>query len=1008
MVPRLTLMNHLAADGRSGEQFMERKRTFASLSAATLLSLLLIPAAASAQITGIAGVVKDTTGAVLPGVTVEAASPALIEKVRSVITDGQGQYKIVDLRPGAYDVTFTLPGFSTVRREGVELTAAFTATVNTELSVGSLEETITVSGDSPIVDTHNVIDQKVMSRQLIDDLPTARNFEGLAQIIPGLSQISTSKSNGNDVGGSTGERGKVTAHGARANDNLQTIGGLSFQQLDQGGSSSHYALNPGEIQELSYEVSGFSAENPYGNVYVNMIPKEGGNRFQGSFLGTYASQGLQSSNLTPDLISRGLTAVNGQDLLAEVNPSIGGPIKQDKLWFFTSYRYNVQKERVAGGFHNATPLAFTYTADPSRPAQDDNWMHEGGLRLTWQQSQKNKFSFYYAYNPFCQCHRNASATVAPEATVDRINRLNNTTTITYRSTVTSRILLEAGALIHRSGFWNAPQPGITPDLLSVTDTGKSLTYRAAPSYSENQQYQRHFRFAASYVTGAHAFKAGVDVMNGLKWGQTVVNGGMTLQLLSGVANQITVFNTPRKTEEHLNAATGMYVQDQWTFKRLTINAGVRYDALNASIPGVHLDAGPFVPARDFPALSDVPNWKDVSPRVGLAYDVFGTGKTAIKVTLNRYVLADKVDFAVLNEPSSTSVASATRAWSDTNGDFIPQESELKPLSNSNFGASVITTRYDDSVRQGWGVRPYNWETTAGVQQQLMSGLSVNATFFRRTFGNFSVTNNLNVTPADYDPYCITAPVDARLPSGGGYQICELYDIKPALFGSTNNLVEAASKAGVNPTEIYKGIDLTMNARLPHGVVVSGGLNSGTAVNTGNALVNSTNTCFVIDSPLTPATSAVTAGAPLLGGLRFCDNKMPWRTQVKFLATVGLPMGFQASGTLNSSPGPQITATWQVPNASISPSLGRNPNSRVTVDLVQPGTMFGERLFQIDGRLSKTFATGRTRIKGTLDLFNALNGNAIILQNNAYTTAAWQQPQYILPGRIVKVGVQVEF
>jgi hypothetical protein len=986
---------------------MERKAPSSSviLSLAVLLSLMLIPATAAAQITGIAGVVKDATGAVLPGVTVEAASPELIEKVRTVVTDDRGQYMIVDLRPGLYSVTFTLPGFSTLKRDAIELAGSFTATVNAELKVGAMEETVTVSGQSPLVDTRNVINQRVMSRELVDDLPTSRNFEGLAQIIPGLSQISTSKSNGNDVGGSTGERGKVVAHGARANDNLQTIEGLSFQQLDQGGSSSHYAINPGEVQEFTFELSGFSAENPYGNVYINMIPKEGGNRYLGSFLGTYASNKMQSSNLTPDLITKGLTAVNGQDLLTEINPSYGGPLKQDKLWFFTSYRRNQQKERAAGMFFNATPLAFKYTADKSRPGQDDNWMHEAGLRLTWQASAKNKLSFYYAYNPFCQCHRNISATVAPEASVKRINRLNNTSTASWKGTLTSRILLEAGMLIHRSGFWNQAQDDIPPGTISVTESSTTLVFRAPPNVSENQQYQRHFRFAASYITGAHAFKVGADLMTGLKWGQTLVTNGMTYQLLSGTPNQITVFNTPRKTEEHLNGAAGFYVQDQWTFKRLSLNGGVRIDNLNASIPAVHLDAGPFVPARDFPAVSNVPNWHDVNPRAGVSYDLFGNGKTAVKVTLNRYITADKVDFAALNEPSNTAVASATRQWTDSNVDFVPQESELGGLSNTKFGTNVVTTHYDDSVREGWGVRPYNWETTIGVQHQLLAGTSVSATYFRRSFGNFLVVDNQAVTRADYDAYCVTAPSDARLPNGGGNQICGLYEVKADKFGVVDNLVLSAKKAGVKPTEQYQGLDLTLNARLPHGVQVSGGLNSGTASNLGNAHVNSTNTCFVIDSPQAPLS---TAASPLAGGLGFCDIHMPWRTQVKFLGTVALPWNLSASGTLNSSPGPQMTATYQVPNASIFQVLGRNPGSRVTIDLVKPGTMYGERLFQVDLRIAKALVAGRTRIKGTLDLFNALNGNAIILQNNTYTPAAWQQPTYVLPGRIVKVGTQIEF
>lgn len=290
-----------------------------------------------------------------------------------------------------------------------------------------------------------------------------------------------------------------------------------------------------------------------------------------------------------------------------------------------------------------------------------------------------------------------------------------------------------------------------------------------------------------------------------------------------------------------------------------------------------------------------------------------------------------VDFPASINPVQTTVVSATRTWTDANGDFVPQENELGPLSNSSFGQVVIRTRYDDAVRHGFGVRGFNWETSAGIDHELLRGVSVNAAYFRRWFGNFLATDNLLVAPSDYDPLCITAPVDPRLPGGGGQQVCGLYDITPAKFGQSNNLVTFAKNYG-EQTQVYDGIDLTMNARLPRAMLISGGLNAGRTA---------TNRCFVVDST---------------EELRFCKVSPPFQPQVKFLGTFPLKWGLQASGTFQSLPGPQITASLVVPNEQIRGSLGRDlaagARGTKTVDLIAPGTVFGDRLCQVDFRMSK--------------------------------------------------------
>lgn len=358
------------------------------------------------------------------------------------------------------------------------------------------------------------------------------------------------------------------------------------------------------------------------------------------------------------------------------------------------------------------------------------------------------------------------------------------------------------------------------------------------------------------------------------------------------------------------------------------------------------------------------------------------------MTLGRYVASDQVNFARSVNPIQTSVNSATRPWTDLNGDFVPQAQELGALSNSNFGQLAITTHYDDAVRAGRGRRGYNWETSGGVQHELLPNMSVDVSYYRRWFGNFTITDNLDLTPSDYNPFCITTPVDVRLPAGGGQQLCGLYDITQAKFGvSRNNVITFAENFGKR-SQIYTGLDLTMNARLPNGGLLAGGMNVGRT---------ETDQCFVVDSP---------------EQLLFCNVKPPFQPQVKFLGTYPLPWwGLQAAATFQSLAGAPITAGYTATNAQIVPSLGRNLSAGAagtkTVQLIAPGTIFGDRINQVDLRGSKVVQAGRIRIQTNVDLYNLLNASPVLVLNTVYGPK-WQQPTYVLPGRVLKFGVQVNF
>jgi hypothetical protein len=319
-----------------------------------------------------------------------------------------------------------------------------------------------------------------------------------------------------------------------------------------------------------------------------------------------------------------------------------------------------------------------------------------------------------------------------------------------------------------------------------------------------------------------------------------------------------------------------------------------------------------------------------------------------------------------------------------------QNGECGRLTNTDFGGVRPGASYDTELLRGWGRRNYNWEFSAGVQQELLPRLAADVSYFRNWYGNFAVTDNLAVASSDYDPFRITAPADPRLPGGGNYVIAGLYDLNPAKFGlPANNFVTRAETYG-KQVQYWQGVDVNVNARPGSGLLLQGGTSTGRTV---------TDNC------------EIRAKLPEVAPANpFCHVATSFLTQVKFLGSYGLPrVDVQISGTFQSLPGPQILANFNAPNAIVAPSLGRALSggaANVTVNLVEPGTMYGERMNQLDLRFAKILRFGRTRTRVNVDVYNALNSGAVLAQNNSF--GAWQQPTLILVARFVKFSAQVDF
>lgn len=987
----------------------------------------------------------------LPGVTVEATSPALIERVRSVVTDEQGQYKIVDLRPGTYTVTFTLQGFSTVKREGIELTTGFTANVNGDMKVGALEETIVVTGASPVVDTQNVRKQNILSREILEAIPAAHTTQGWAAITLGVSVISTQQ----DVGGNRGE--SVTAssiHGNRAGDAARQLDGMGINTMlgTGGGVNYYYKMNDIMAQEVTVVTDGMSAEQETGGLLTNIVPRDGGNLFKVYSNFSFANRELQANNYSDELRNRGLASPPSVKEIYDAGVGVGGPILKDRVWFYTGHRRWGAQQEQANIYYNKTPHTLFYTPDLDRPAFLNNWAQDHSARITWQLTPKSKLNYFQSYQKSCTCDLTGSAVSAaipgtPASSVPFYYDPVVLPQVTWNYAASNRLLFEVGGMYLHQTIESQRTNEAFPTDIGVTDIGLNLTYGASvaaltglQAYSNgrgNQSSNGKIRASMSYVTGSHALKIGGVGMSGVYDIFGTYEQPYVYRFNRQVPAGLTQFATPHYSKSNLKLNLGIYGQDQWTINRLTLNLGVRFSYFNAYNPEQTRPAGPFTPALVSPRQDNVPNWRDIDPRVGAAYDLFGDGKTAIKAFFGRYVAAMASGLAQAANPANAMVTQTTRTWGDTDLDFVPDcdlgnlqaNQECGRVDNLNFGTVVVNTRYADNILDGFGVRPYTWQGSVNVQHELRPNLALNVGYFRTSYGNFSVTDNLATEESDFTPFCLTVPANPGLPGGGGNQLCGLGDVSPARFGQVNNLVRQAKDInGKDISQVFNGVDVAMNMRFGRGGLLGGGISTG-----------STNydSCDALTDVVGPATPLGVPGA-WFGNRNFCEQTLGWasQTQLKFQGVYPLPWyGIQLSGTFQSLPGIVQIGTYAAANFSTNAAvntirgastLGRDlaacsgvANCTAAIyslsSVFEPGTQLDDRLNQVDLRIAKNFAIGRSRVQALVDIANVFNGSTVTQINSAVpalppTTAASQflSPRGILPGRLFKFGAQFNF
>jgi hypothetical protein len=965
---------------------------------AALVGLALLPTVAFAQ-SAIVGVVKDTSGAVLPGVNVEASSDALIEKSRTVVTDGSGQYKIIDLRPGTYVVTFTLTGFQSVKRDNVILPSEFTATINADMKVGAIEESVTVSAASPVVDVTTAVHTQVLSRDTIDSVPTGRTIQGIGQLIVGVSLSLP------DVGGSRSmQQTYMSTHGMTAANNTVMVDGMMINGLQGDGAIQTY-VNDAMNQEVSYQTSGIGADTGAGGVRLNMIPREGGNRFSGDLKAAYRPGEWQGNNITQRHIDKGFTqGGTAIDKISDVTFAEGGPLKRNTLWFFTTAR-DIRTNNL---------IANTVQDDGSQGV-DDQYIRSALLRLTWQVSPRNKLGAYYDRLNKYRGHDMQSRYDPETAATVWHSPVYYTGQIKYTSTVSNRLMIEGGYSTNMEYYTNEYRPGVsqargTPDwFTNIAKVETNLGYRKDGLTAPNTQSPARYNVqaSASYVTGSHNLKTGFQWTFGTFSHTVDVNGDLYQQYnspataLFSVPVSVVIRNTPLRYAERLNADLGLYAQDSWTLKRLTINAGLRWEYLNSQVLAGASPAGRWVPERTFAEIVNTPNWKDVAPRFALVYDPFGDAKTAVKYSVNRYNAQTTTGIAAAYQPLGSSTA--TLPWTDKNRDNIAQGTlrcDFVNDPNCEINFSTLAASFGTQATNTYGAYPRTWNLEHGLelQRELLPRLSVTGSWFHGDFHNLTTSIN-RAWQYDGDPTQNPnyTPLTVYNPMTG-----EAITVYNRTAAAQARAVDNLDTFDPNRKRVYNAYNLEFRGR-PGRANLFGGLSF--------ERQQSVN-CTAPDNP---------------NSLRFCDETqldIPFNKNFKLAGSYPLPYGMQLSGAFQSQVG--IASSRNL--GSITRNVDRYPAAcpapcpagavilpatynpaTLTVALVPSGTVFTDRVNQLDLKASKTFRRGRVSITPSVEAFNINNSDAIVsyVSTNSLS-ASFLSPNSILQGRLIGVGVQTKW
>jgi hypothetical protein len=929
------------------------------------LCAFLSPFAAAQGVGALGGTAVDASGAVLPGVTVTLSNPGTIGGNQEIVTNERGAYQFTGLVPGRYSVRAVLVGFRSVVLENIIVNADATTRADFKLEVGDVQESVTVSGQAALLDTTTALRQTVMSRDVIDNLPGRNTPWSIASAVPAvvLNKV--------DVGGAEAFGQSIASvHGSKRYENAYMIDGMDVGDANSTGYIIAY-VDPFMYQEINYQIGNTSAENERGGVVYNMVTKSGTNVFHGSAMFSGANQGLQSKNLTPDLSRQLLAGVPAKVLAANPNlvpgtqilelydtaGTLSGPIVRDKLWFTTAMKYG-KLNQLRVGSYNPDGTQFV----------DDNRMKNVSFKISWQLNQDNQLHYTFDRNWKGAFHYTGNLPVdfSTSAATWLEDMKINIHQIKWTAVLSKKFVMSIGSSLQEGTNPYDPQPGVNPGAIPAYDIVTRTHSVANATYQSNPRYRGVVQTSLNYSAGKHELKAGYQLNRAFSrsksWSMSNYPSGLVANYRNGVPDSVNTYNTPTDYQATYQENT-VFVQDKWTPERkLTLNLGVRLEKANGWMPAECQVQTLFIDAQCFPEIKNVPDWFNVAARFALVYDLFGDGKTALKLGANRYLNGYGPTDTLRVNPIR--VTSDTRSWTDLNGDGIPELTELGPSTGFNLGT---TNRYSPTLQ-----RPYTNELSVEVQRQLRGEIVISVDYYHRETRHNIGQRNLAVPADSYIPLNVTDVTSGRPVT--------VYNLNPALRGKFDVLWDNFDALDTN----YNGVDVNFNKRFNNRWMLMSGLSLGRNV---GDIYGESESPGDLNNPNFTFRRGLVNDVPVL---------------FKASSTYQLPYRIMLSGTVQHFTGlPELTTV----------SIGANTVrlTQVTQSLVvEPsGTARLPDVNLVDLSVRKNVRTRLLSFEPVLDFYNVTNANTI-QGRTTQLGPTYGQPTSVLRGRLLRLGVNVNF
>jgi hypothetical protein len=942
---------------------------------------------AQVQTGSITGTATDSSNAVLPGVTVTITGERLIGGAQTEVTDASGLYRFDRLSPGAYSVKFELQGFKTATFDDVRVSASFVATINGKLEVGSVSETITVTGESPTVDTKSNVQQTVMNQEILEGVPSGRDPWSVAKLIPGV-QVATY-----DVGGTQSiQQSSLSSHGSNTNDVSYNIDGAIVNWPGGGGGATMLYYDQGMFEEVNYMTSAIPAEVMVGGVSINMVTKDAGNKWRGDARYNYSAGCVSSTEPKPgclesDNLQPGIDdGVLPRDFIGnptkttyDFNVAGGGALIKDRLWVNGAYRYWIVDK-----------LSNARNADLTQ-AIDDNTLKNYSGKAVFSATSNQKMSFSYNWNNKIRGHRRDTP---PDNATDIASLVQTNPASSTQAKYTgirNKLVFESSFSIMDGLTEYSYQPGTDPAAIRVVDNTRSFADKAATRHEAQPNSRLQFDNIASYSKsglGEHLFKGGVQ-FGRLKYeSQYDVQNNFYLIYNDGVPTSVQQWNTSTDSLNRDNIL-GLFLQDAWSVgRKLTLNLGVRYDHNTGTLPAQSAGQRTFVGPQSFPESTPIKQnifvW-----RSGASYDPLGDGLTAVKASYSRYGLQVGIDRVTNVNPLSAT--SRLCPWTDPNRDGIAQASEIGTCP----AFPGLSVRYADGDGPDW---PYSDEVTAGVERQLIKDMRVGVMFYYRTNRKQIGTRNISAPASAYTPFQFTVPNGPGGTVGTPKPVTvTVYNLQPSFNGLSTSVIDNQDFLDTD----YKGVEITASKRLSHGWQMVAGVTFGTnkgGINTfaspgQSASIASTNAGDLNDPNFTQF------GDGIVGN----DSKVAFRLSGSYM----LPWEINLSGTLVSNTGYPFISTYTLSRATAATAGVNLTRASQVVLLSNRGDERLDTVSLIDLRLSRAFRFGTRRISPQFDIYNV---------TNQYTPqgvtvgvgSTYLRPTSILAPRIMRVGVAFNF